>query len=65
MSAAEIIELIEKLPPAEKAEVIAYARKATLPDDEPAIRVISEEKFGQVVPKVFEKHRELLRRLAQ
>jgi len=65
MSAAEIIELIENLPPAEKAEVFAYARKATLPTEEKAVRVISEEKFAEVVPRVFEKHRELLRRLAQ
>jgi hypothetical protein len=65
MSAAEIIEMIEKLPPAEKAEVIAYARKAALPSEEKPIRYISDEKFAEVAPKVFEKHRELLRRLAQ
>ena len=65
MSAAEIIEMIEKLPPAEKAEVIAYARRAAVTLDEKSVRYISDEKFDQVAPKVFEKHRELLRRLAQ
>jgi hypothetical protein len=64
MSAAEIIEMIEKLPPAEKAEVIAYARKSTLPEEK-SVRYISEEKFAEIGPKIFEKHRELLRRLAQ
>jgi hypothetical protein len=65
MSAAEIIEMIEKLPPAEKAEVIAYVRNASLPSGEKQIRYMSDEKFNEVAPKVFEKHRELLRRLAQ
>jgi hypothetical protein len=61
MSAAEVIELIKKLPPKEKAEVYAFVRKA----DEQGIRTISDEKFGEVAPKVFSKHRDLLRRLAQ
>ncbi|MEO6246030.1 MAG: hypothetical protein ABIQ12_11415 [Opitutaceae bacterium] len=67
MSAAEIIELIKKLPPTEKAEVIAFA-KSDAPEaslDDRAPRYISNEKFDDVAPKVFEKHHELLRRLAQ
>jgi hypothetical protein len=65
MSAAEIIEMIKKLPPGEQAEVIAFARNATVSTERKDIRYISDEKFAQVAPQVFEKHRELLRRLAQ
>lgn len=65
MSAAEIIELIKKLPPEEQAEVIAFTRQLEEPTDRPKVRYISDEKFAEVAPKVFEKHRDLLRTLAQ
>lgn len=67
MSAAEIIELIKKLPPDERAEVVAFARNepAVVPTKERTIRYVSEEKFAEVAPRVFEKHADLLRRLAQ
>jgi hypothetical protein len=67
MSAAEIIELIKKLPPEERAEVVAFARNepATAPAQERTIRYVSDEKFAEVEPRVFEKHADLLRRLAQ
>lgn len=65
MSAAEIIEMIKKLPPKEKAEVCDYFRSELEPSGEKAVRYMSDEKFNEVAPKVFEKHRELLRRLAQ
>lgn len=63
MSAAEIIEMIEKLPPAEKAEV--YALLEQRKSQEPKIRYISDEKFAEIAPKIFEKHHELFRRLAE
>lgn len=67
MSAADVIELIKKLPPEERAEVVAYARNepATAPTREKKIRYVSDEKFAAVAPRVFEKHADLLRRLAQ
>lgn len=65
MSAAEIIELIKQLPPEGKAEVIAFTRALEADGNLPKVRYISDEKFAEVAPKVFEKHRELLRKLAQ
>ena len=66
MSAAEIIEMIKKLPPEEKAEVMAFARSAeSSTAGTTKIRHISKEKFEEIVPKVFAKHQELLRRLSQ
>jgi hypothetical protein len=67
MSAADVIELIKKLPPEERAEVVAFARNepATAPTLEKKIRYVSDEKFAEVAPRVFEKHADLLRRLAQ
>ena len=66
MSAAEIIEMIKKLPPEERAEVNEFVKaEEVAPEAERTVRSMSDEKFAEVVPKVFEKHRELLRRLAQ
>ena len=65
MSAAEIIELIKKLPPEERAEVIAYARNGTFEQGERTIRHATDEEFDRAKKKVFTENRELLRRLAQ
>jgi hypothetical protein len=65
MSAAEIIAMIEKLPPHEKAEVIAYARNGTSEQGERMIRYATDEEFDRAKKKVFTENRELLRRLAQ
>ena len=65
MSAAEIIELIKKLPPEERAEVIAYARNGPAEQDERTIRYATDEEFDRARKKVFTENHELLRRLAQ
>ena len=76
MKAAEIIELIKKLSPEERAEVMAFLKDAELgaggkdfraeeAATQRTVRYISKEKFDEVVPKIFEKHEELFRRLAQ
>lgn len=67
MSAAEIIELIKKLSPEERAEVVAFARNepAAAPTLERKIKYVSDEKFAEVAPRVFAQHADLLRRLAQ
>lgn len=66
MSAAEIITLIKKLPPDEREEVFTFVREETGTDAGAAkVRQISDEKFAEVAPQVFKKHRGLLRRLAQ
>ena len=66
MSATEIIEMIKQLPPNERAAVTEFVKaEEAAPGGERKIRYISDEKFAEVMPKVFEKHHELLRRLAQ
>ena len=62
MSVAEIIELIEKLPPNEKAEVFAHLeRKRT----EREIRYLPQAEAEQIAGKIFKDHAELFRKLAQ
>lgn len=74
MTAAEIIELIKKLPPEEKAEVIAFLQEKQAGVAEPTgiydaaerpVRYIAKDEFEKIAPKIFEDNRELLRRLAQ
>ena len=72
MTAAEIIELIKKLPPDEKAEVIAFlmnkeeeAGRVEEAAVEREIRFITDGEFEKLAPRIFTENRELLRRLAQ
>jgi hypothetical protein len=66
MTAAEIIELIKKLPPEERAEVHDFVLNGQMvAEGDRKVRYLTDEKFAEVMPKVFEKHHELLRRLAQ
>ena len=62
MSAAEIIELIEKLPPTEKAEVLAHLEKARTGRE---IRYLPQAEAEQIADKIFKDHAELFRKLAQ
>lgn len=63
MSAAEVIELIKKLPPEEKAAVIAFVRSAEAEPTGP--RHVDSPTFSAAADKVFLHHRELFRKLAQ
>jgi hypothetical protein len=69
MSAAEVIEMIEKLPPTERATVRAYlaTKEKTMPTpDEPTtIRYMSTAEADRISEQVFDQHKELFRRLAQ
>lgn len=68
MTAADIIEMIKKLPPEERREVRAYFdQKEKAPAVEPprTIRYAAAEKFNEIAPGFFEKHHELFRRLAE
>ena len=65
MSATEIIELIEKLPPQDKAEVIAYVRKAGLAPAEQTIRYLPDDEAERIAERIFKDHSELFRKLAQ
>ncbi len=74
MNAAEIIELIKKLSPEEKAEVMAFlnsgervaeAGRVEESATERQVRYISNDEFEKLAPKIFAENHELLRRLAQ
>jgi hypothetical protein len=76
MNAAEIIEMIKKLSPEERAQVMAFLRERekTLAESagrveetatERKIRFISKDEFEKLAPKIFAENRDLLRRLAQ
>lgn len=78
MSAAEIIAMIKKLPPEEKAEVMAFLRNEpegvtesgsdyTTTDRaaDRKFRTIPEVEAERIAEDVFERHSELFRKLAQ
>lgn len=62
MSAAELIEQIKALPPAELEIVRNFMLNG---DTASAVRYASDTAFQEVADSVFEKHEELLRKLAQ
>lgn len=63
MSAAEVIEMIKKLPPEERAQVRAFVNEGDVVSG--AVQYIKKEEFEKIAPKLFADNRELLRRLAQ
>lgn len=71
MSAAEIIELIKKLPPQERAEVEAFVlgEKPEMRVEEAAaqttVRHMPREEAERIAEGVFQRHSELFRKLAQ
>jgi hypothetical protein len=67
MSAAEIIEPIKALPQDERAEVFEYVRElaAGTAADTIGVRNASATNFDGTVNRVFEKHDELFRALAE
>ncbi len=64
MSAAEVIELIKKLPPEERAAVAAFVNEGTTVA-EPQVKYLSKEEVEKIAPEIFTKHHELFRKLAQ
>jgi len=65
MSAAEIIELIKKLPPEERAEVNDYLNKSHVAQPESGSQFATDADFDRVAKQVFADNHDLLRRLAQ
>lgn len=68
MSAAEIIAMIEKLPPAERAEVVAFVDKQKAepaPSETGGARYLPQAEPERIAEQVFDKHHELFQRLAQ
>ncbi len=65
MSAAEVIEMIEKLPPTEQREVRAYleAKEKAVPTD--GIRRMDFAQGVAMGRGIFERHPELFKKLAQ
>lgn len=63
MSAAEVIEMIKKLPPQEREQVRAFVNEGDVAAG--AVKYIKKEEFERIAPKIFADNRELLRRLAQ
>ena len=68
MSAAEVIEMIEKLPPTEQQAVRAYLEqqeKEAAADEPRAIWYMPIADADRISEQVFDQHKELFRRLAQ
>jgi hypothetical protein len=63
MSALDIIEQIKALPRDEQAKVIEFARDLVI--DEPKSELLENEEFKALVDRVFDKHANLMQRLAQ
>ena len=64
MSAAEVIELIKKLPPEEQAKVFAFGDEAREQGGD-VVRQANRDKAREVARQVFDRHSELFRKLAQ
>lgn len=65
MSAAEVIELIKKLPPEEQAVIFAFSDEVREHASGDAVRMANREKAREVARQVFDRHPELFRKLAQ
>jgi hypothetical protein len=67
MNAAEIIELIKKLPPEERAVVEAYLRgeKTEMRVEEGGVSYLPQDEAERRARRIFAENRELFRRLAQ
>ncbi len=76
MNAAEIIEMIKKLPPEEKAEVMAFLKEAESSvaekdfraeeaATERKVRYLPQAEAQRRAEKIFKENRELFHRLAQ
>ena len=66
MSAAEVIEQIKTLPPAELEIVRDFLLNGGVDSaGSRDVKYASDDQFNQAAARVFEKHDELLRKLAQ
>ena len=65
MSAAEIIELIEKLPASEQEQLRVYLEKKTAPAGPDNLGRMDLGKATRIGEGVLDRHPELFRRLAQ
>ena len=63
MSASEIIEQIKALPREERQQVVEFVH--AVERSEPSPRHADDDAFDAVVDRVFEKHAELFKKLAE
>ena len=67
MSAAEIIEQIKAMTPAQQAEVAAFLRglESSVVREDSGVRYISKDEARELSQPIFEENAELFRKLAQ
>ena len=65
MSAAEVIEQIKALPPAEKARVLDFVRTLPQFDTSTGIKFASDEQAKESGDRVVKQYEEVFRKLAQ
>ena len=68
MSAAEIIEQIKSLSPEERREVVEFVRSTengAVTSSGGTVRYADDSQFEAAVDRVFEKHAELFKKLAE
>ena len=67
MSAAEIIEKIKAMTPAQQAEVAAFLRgmESSVVREDSGVRYISKDEARELSQPIFEENAELFRKLAQ
>ena len=67
MSASEIIEQIKSLPREERRRVVEFILDTERLEaaEKPAVRFADDAAFDSVVDRVFEKHAELFKKLAE
>ena len=67
MSAAEVIEMIKRLPPRDRMEVEAFVKSGPSVGSEetPASNYLPQEEAERIAAKIFKENHELFRRLAQ
>jgi len=68
MSAAEIIEQIKALPLEEQMKVLAYiceVERQSDPTNDQCVRYADDKTFEEVAERIFERHDELFKKLAE
>ena len=65
MNAAEVIKEIDRLPDTERAKVVGYVRKLSVGRRARKTHFVGQEKAAEVASRVFDKHSDLFKKLAE
>lgn len=65
MNATEVIREIDKLPEQERVKVVLHVRRLSVSKSRKATRYIPRGAFEKTANRVFEKHSELFKKLAE